>query len=106
MLCSKCCETSIPEQDFLTCNACGSKCHYLCQLIKESNFRKMSSDNKSKWKCIACKTSPNASTNTNTGGSPSVSTGEEEDKGQSLSLSTLDLQAIAQVTGSRAPIDS
>lgn len=55
MNCFKCSGNNISESDFLSCSVCKLNFHFVCQLISEKNFRKMSTENKTKWKCIQCK---------------------------------------------------
>lgn len=54
MQCSKC-DSDVPEQDLIFCCVCKKYLHFVCELINEKNFRKMSNDTRSKWKCIVCK---------------------------------------------------
>ncbi|XP_039298426.1 uncharacterized protein LOC111054550 isoform X1 [Nilaparvata lugens] len=49
------CKSEVQDRDVLLCSKCRIDCHFSCQSVKESNFRKMSAETKSKWICLNCK---------------------------------------------------
>lgn len=59
-MCDKC-EIRLPENgDFVTCAICDKKFHYNCS-VRETKWRNMSVDLKSKWACVGCKGSGSVS---------------------------------------------
>jgi hypothetical protein len=63
MICVKC-NSAVLEQVMLLCCVCKGRFHYSCQSVKELNYRKMSAENKGRWKCMTCKTGMIESKNT------------------------------------------
>lgn len=54
-LCNRCNDELPSEGDFVTCGGCKSNFHYGCSTIRETVWRKYTPENKSAWKCGACK---------------------------------------------------
>lgn len=53
--CSRCDGGLPPENDFVECSGCNSKFHYLCAGVRESTWRKYTSEVKHTWRCVSCK---------------------------------------------------
>jgi len=49
------CLGNFSDEDSIICASCKQKCHYICHYLTEKNFKKLSKDNRNKWKCSACK---------------------------------------------------
>ncbi|XP_025423462.1 uncharacterized protein LOC112692862 [Sipha flava] len=56
LLCDVCNEEIFDNED-IKCNKCKIFFHFVCAGFRESNFRKLSAANKSKWFCMNCKDS-------------------------------------------------
>lgn len=52
--CTHCSETLVTE-DAIVCSVCTKNLHFACAGFSEVNFRKMSKENKAKWKCAQCR---------------------------------------------------
>jgi hypothetical protein len=50
-------ESLTHNEDSLICSVCKNILHFYCADISESNFKKLSKLNKSKFVCVDCKTS-------------------------------------------------
>lgn len=61
----KACDVPTTVSDMLTCSLCKRLKHYICNGLAETSFRKMSSENKGKWKCRSCKQSAPSSAEMN-----------------------------------------
>lgn len=53
--CAKCSEILTHSEDTLICNVCKHTVHFYCTGISETNFKKLSKLNKSKFVCCDCK---------------------------------------------------
>lgn len=53
--CNRCLESIPSEDDMVKCNICNSKLHFVCAGVREAKWRIKSADDKSLWKCDACK---------------------------------------------------
>ncbi|XP_025407433.1 uncharacterized protein LOC112681388 [Sipha flava] len=62
--CSKCHEHLTHLEDVLLCSICNGQIHFYCNGISESNFKKMSKTNKSRFTCMNYQTNRNAKTTT------------------------------------------
>lgn len=49
------CNQKVSVTDTIFCSLCKKYKHYVCNGLAESTFRKMSTDNKGKWKCKGCR---------------------------------------------------
>jgi predicted RNase H-like nuclease (RuvC/YqgF family) len=57
--CSRCDETLSKDGDYVTCSGCASGMHYECSGLRESTHRNMSTQKRSEWRCVTCRTSKN-----------------------------------------------
>lgn len=64
-VCDKCYEKLPPENDFVVCNGCNSKIHYLCAGIRETKWKTSNNEWKMSWRCITCKSKIEDSTKEN-----------------------------------------
>ncbi|XP_039293044.1 uncharacterized protein LOC120353422 [Nilaparvata lugens] len=103
MICSEC-KCEVPDRDVLLCSRCRIEHHFVCQNIKDSNFRKMSAETKSKWCCSKCKlvntgtcSSTVAGLSTTDKQSQLDSDGKSSSASLSLSLTKADLEAIGRI---------
>lgn len=55
-ICTKCDEYLPPDNDFVVCQGCCAKLHYLCAGVRESKWRTNTTEYKSAWRCSTCKT--------------------------------------------------
>lgn len=56
MICSKCNDELPPDDDFVKCFGCNAVLHYLCAGVRETKWRTNSSEQKTFWRCVECKT--------------------------------------------------
>lgn len=54
-LCGKCTNPLPPENDFVSCRGCNTAFDYVCAGVRETNWRKLSTDAKQLWRCAVCK---------------------------------------------------
>lgn len=55
MSCAICKEKLPPENDYVACKGCQNGYHYMCVNVRESLWRKNSSEAKAGWRCSTCK---------------------------------------------------
>lgn len=53
--CSHCTHELPPENDFVTCDGCKNRYHYVCANVRESTWRKYSTDSRLSWRCGICR---------------------------------------------------
>lgn len=59
-VCDQCSAELPPENDFVTCSGCKNQLHYNCASVRETVWRKYSTQIKLSWQCNICKTKTNA----------------------------------------------
>lgn len=52
--CSRC-DNDLISEDAVVCSKCQNSLHFECAGMRETNYRKMSTEHKQSWKCPACK---------------------------------------------------
>lgn len=53
--CYECARKLPADEDYAKCSACKGGFHYGCATVRESQFRKLSADARSSWRCPRCK---------------------------------------------------